>query len=77
MIQETYAEDFSCLLRLGGNAERREDNAESKNVGDKYVNFETDKLIGKNGKAVELIFRVSRLDKYVLALKITKFTQLR
>ena len=30
IIQETYAEDFSCLLRLGGKAKRKEHGAKSK-----------------------------------------------
>ena len=30
IIQETYAGDFPCLLRLGGNAKRKEHGAKSK-----------------------------------------------
>jgi hypothetical protein len=30
IIQETYAEDFSCLLRVGGNAKRKEQSAKRK-----------------------------------------------
>ncbi len=29
-IQETYAGDFSCLLRVGGNAKRKEQSAKRK-----------------------------------------------
>jgi hypothetical protein len=54
---------------LGGQGSRRPGR-------DEHVDFETDQLISRGGEPVELIISGSKLEGYVLALNIAKFTEL-